>query len=281
MAIVVYVMQKNLDETGAYLAEKAAGTARPHADQGAGPPARSAYPGPDCRRLAQLYAYTTYMQKFLVNTAGFSRTRHRDHAGRLLPLHGHPAADGRVSERWAARPPWPGPTLGPAHLSVMSAISHTHAPSPPRPDHAAGRFATWLRGGERRGEGRAFPACAPCSPCPTPWPTSCSAARRIRRRLAEVCAGRKLFLRLRRGDGAGRRSRPRCAIPTSQPDRDDDLSFNRALPFGVCWLFYQPLLTPELPRRPGVNTDPRRARAGCANGAPRATSWTATCWATP
>jgi MHS family alpha-ketoglutarate permease-like MFS transporter len=75
LAIVVYVMQRTLDETGAYLAET--GDAR---ERGRTLTLLREHPREVAMIMAltaagslSFYAFTTYMQKFLVNTAGFSK----------------------------------------------------------------------------------------------------------------------------------------------------------------------------------------------------------------
>ena len=75
LAIVVYMMQRSLDETGDYLAEKASGRPR-----GQTMTLIREHPREvgiililTAAGSLAFYAYTTYMQKFLVNTAGFSK----------------------------------------------------------------------------------------------------------------------------------------------------------------------------------------------------------------
>jgi len=75
LAIVVYAMQRTLDETGAFLAET--GAAR---ERGRTRTLLREHPREVAMIMAltaagslSFYAFTTYMQKFLVNTAGFAK----------------------------------------------------------------------------------------------------------------------------------------------------------------------------------------------------------------
>jgi MHS family alpha-ketoglutarate permease-like MFS transporter len=131
LAIVVYAMQKGLDETGAYLAEKAAGRRR-----GQTMTLVREHPREvgiilvlTAAGSLSFYAYTTYMQKFLVNTAGFSKdTGTAIMAGVLVlymliqPLVGW--ASDRIGRKTTMAA---GLALGGlATYPVMSAISHAH-----------------------------------------------------------------------------------------------------------------------------------------------------------
>jgi MHS family alpha-ketoglutarate permease-like MFS transporter len=75
LAIVVFWMQSQLDETGAYLAEKASGAKRSRTMSLLREHPREVGIIMVLTAAGSLafYAYTTYMQKFLVNTSGFSK----------------------------------------------------------------------------------------------------------------------------------------------------------------------------------------------------------------
>jgi len=75
LAIVVFWMQSQLDETGAYLAEKASGVKRSRTMSLLKDHPREVGIIMVLTAAGSLafYAYTTYMQKFLVNTSGFSK----------------------------------------------------------------------------------------------------------------------------------------------------------------------------------------------------------------
>jgi MHS family alpha-ketoglutarate permease-like MFS transporter len=75
LAIVVFWMQSQLDETGAYLAEKGSGAQRSRTMSLLRDHPREVGIIMVLTAAGSLafYAYTTYMQKFLVNTSGFSK----------------------------------------------------------------------------------------------------------------------------------------------------------------------------------------------------------------
>ena len=131
LAIVVYVMQRSLDETGEYLAEKTQGAKR-----GRTMTLVREHP----REVAiimvltaagslSFYAYTTYMQKFLVNTAGFSKDMGTAIMAGVLVLYMliQPGMGWLSDLVGRKRTMAVGLLLGGlATFPVMSAISHTH-----------------------------------------------------------------------------------------------------------------------------------------------------------
>ena len=132
LAIVVYVMQRHLEETGEYLAEQAAGSER-----GRTMTLVREHP----REVAiimvltaagslSFYAYTTYMQKFLVNTAHFSKDAGTAIMAAVLVLYMliQPAV-GWASDHLGRKTTMAaGLALGGlATYPVMTAISHAHA----------------------------------------------------------------------------------------------------------------------------------------------------------
>jgi MHS family alpha-ketoglutarate permease-like MFS transporter len=131
LAIVVYVMQRSLDETGAYLAEKASGRERGRTLTMIGDHPREVGIILVLTAAGSLgfYAYTTYMQKFLVNTAGFSKDTGTAIMAAVLVLYMliQPAM-GWLSDKVGRKTTMAtGLTLGGlATYPVMSAISHTH-----------------------------------------------------------------------------------------------------------------------------------------------------------
>jgi MHS family alpha-ketoglutarate permease-like MFS transporter len=131
LAIVVYVMQRSLDETGAYLAEKASGRERGRTLTMIGDHPREVGIILVLTAAGSLgfYAYTTYMQKFLVNTAGFSKDTGTAIMLAVLVVYMliQPAM-GWLSDKVGRKTTMAtGLTLGGlATYPVMSAISHTH-----------------------------------------------------------------------------------------------------------------------------------------------------------
>jgi MHS family alpha-ketoglutarate permease-like MFS transporter len=132
LAIVVYIMQRSLDETGEYLAEQASGRER-------GRTLTMVREHPrevgiilvlTAAGSLSFYAYTTYMQKFLVNTAGFSKDTGTAIMAAVLVLYMliQPLM-GWLSDRVGRKTTMAtGLALGGlATYPVMSAISHTHA----------------------------------------------------------------------------------------------------------------------------------------------------------
>jgi MHS family alpha-ketoglutarate permease-like MFS transporter len=131
LAIVVYVMQTHLEETGEYLAEKATGSER-------GRTMTLVREHPlevgiimvlTAAGSLSFYAYTTYMQKFLVNTAHFSRdTGTAIMAGVLVLYMLIQPAMGLLSDHVGRKRTMAiGLALGGlATYPVMTAISHTH-----------------------------------------------------------------------------------------------------------------------------------------------------------
>ena len=131
LAIVVYMMQRSLDETGDYLAEKASGRPR-----GQTMTLIREHPREvgiililTAAGSLAFYAYTTYMQKFLVNTAGFSKDAGTAIMLGVLGLYMiiQPLM-GWLSDRIGRKTTMAtGLALGGlATYPVMSAISHTH-----------------------------------------------------------------------------------------------------------------------------------------------------------
>ena len=131
LAIVVYIMQRSLDETGDYLAEKASGRPR-----GQTMTLIREHPREvgiililTAAGSLAFYAYTTYMQKFLVNTAGFSKDAGTAIMLGVLGLYMiiQPLM-GWLSDRIGRKTTMAtGLALGGlATYPVMSAISHTH-----------------------------------------------------------------------------------------------------------------------------------------------------------
>ena len=130
LAIVVYIMQANLDETAAYLAEKASG-----AERGRTMTLVREHPREvgiimvlTAAGSLAFYAYTTYMQKFLVNTSGFSKDTGTAIMAAVLVLYMliQPAM-GWFSDRVGRKTTMAvGLALGAvATYPVMTAISHT------------------------------------------------------------------------------------------------------------------------------------------------------------
>ena len=131
LAIVVYVMQRSLEETGEYLAEQGSGRAR-----GRTSTMISEHPREVGIILAltaagslAFYAYTTYMQKFLVNTAGFAKdTATAIMLGVLVLYMLIQPGMGWLSDKVGRKTTMAtGLALGAlATYPVMTAISHTH-----------------------------------------------------------------------------------------------------------------------------------------------------------
>ncbi len=144
LAIVVFWMQSQLEETGAYLAEKATPSSST-----SGAPLNSKGEGSRTMSLLRdhprevgiilvltaagslaFYAYTTYMQKFLVNTSGFSKDTATSIMLAVLVLYMliQPLI-GWLSDRLGRKTTMAaGLTLGGlATYPVMTAIAHAHA----------------------------------------------------------------------------------------------------------------------------------------------------------
>jgi MHS family alpha-ketoglutarate permease-like MFS transporter len=131
LAIVVYAMQRGLDETGAYLAETTEGKKR-------GRTMTLLHEHP--REVAiimvltaagslSFYAFTTYMQKFLVNTAGFSKDAGTAIMAGVLVVYMliQPGVGWLSDHVGRKRTMAIGLALGGlATYPVMTAISHTH-----------------------------------------------------------------------------------------------------------------------------------------------------------
>ncbi len=138
LAVVVFWMQSQLDETGAYLAEKAA----PSSSKSGGERSRTMSLLRDHPREVGIilvltaagslafYAYTTYMQKFLVNTSGFSKDTATAIMLAVLVLYMliQPLI-GWLSDKLGRKTTMAaGLTLGGlATYPVMTAIAHAHA----------------------------------------------------------------------------------------------------------------------------------------------------------
>jgi MHS family alpha-ketoglutarate permease-like MFS transporter len=135
LAIVVYAMQRTLEETGAYLAEKTAARER-----GRTLTLVREHPREVGIILAltaagslSFYAFTTYMQKFLVNTAGFSKdTGTAIMAGVLVLYMLIQPLVGLASDRLGRKTTMAvGLGLGAlATYPVMTAISHSKSAGP-------------------------------------------------------------------------------------------------------------------------------------------------------
>ena len=131
LAIVVYMMQRSLDETGDYLAEKASGRPRGQTMTLIREHPREVGIILILTAAGSLAfdAYTTYMQKFLVNTAGFSKDAGTAIMLGVLGLYMiiQPLM-GWLSDRIGRKTTMAtGLALGGlATYPVMSAISHTH-----------------------------------------------------------------------------------------------------------------------------------------------------------
>ena len=132
LAIVVFWMQRQLDETGAYLAEKASGKARGGAMSLLRDHPREVGIIMVLTAAGSLafYAYTTYMQKFLVNTSGFSKDTATAIMAAVLILYMliQPLV-GWLSDKIGRKTTMAvGLTLGGlATYPVMTAIAHAHA----------------------------------------------------------------------------------------------------------------------------------------------------------
>ncbi|MBS0332395.1 MAG: MFS transporter [Proteobacteria bacterium] len=131
LAIVVYAMQRGLDETGAYLAEKAEGKRR-----GRTMTLIREHPREvgiimvlTAAGSLSFYAFTTYMQKFLVNTAGFSKDAGTAIMAAVLVVYMliQPGVGWISDHVGRKRTMAVGLALGGlATYPVMTAISHTH-----------------------------------------------------------------------------------------------------------------------------------------------------------
>jgi MHS family alpha-ketoglutarate permease-like MFS transporter len=135
LAIVVYAMQRTLDETGAYLAETSSTRER-----GRTLTLVREHPREVLMIMAltaagslSFYAFTTYMQKFLVNTAGFAKdTGTGIMAGVLVVYMLIQPLVGLVSDRVGRKTTMAiGLFLGAlATYPVMTAISHSKSAGP-------------------------------------------------------------------------------------------------------------------------------------------------------
>ncbi len=132
LAVVVFWMQRQLDETGAYLAEKVSGKARGGAMSLLRDHPREVGIIMVLTAAGSLafYAYTTYMQKFLVNTSGFSKDTATAIMAAVLILYMliQPGV-GWLSDKLGRKTTMAvGLTAGGlATYPVMTAIAHAHA----------------------------------------------------------------------------------------------------------------------------------------------------------
>ena len=132
LAIVVFWMQSQLDETGAYLAEKESGAKRSRTMSLLRDHPREVGIIMVLTAAGSLafYAYTTYMQKFLVNTSGFSKDTATAIMAAVLILYMliQPLI-GWLSDKLGRKTTMAvGLTAGGlATYPVMTAIAHAHA----------------------------------------------------------------------------------------------------------------------------------------------------------